>query len=128
MKKSKPTTVDEYIADAPSAVKPNLRELRALIRKTAPDAEERISYGMPYYHHRGRLAYFSYWTSHIGLYIPTPVLAEHKSELSEYETSSATVPFPLDKKLPAPLIKKLLRARMAKNKSLPGARKTKSRH
>jgi uncharacterized protein YdhG (YjbR/CyaY superfamily) len=115
--KPKPNTVDEYIAAAPTEVQPKLKELRALIQKTAAGAEERVSYGMPYYHYKGRLAYFSYWKSHIGLYVPTPVLAEHKHEMAGYETSSATVRFPLHKKLPATLIKTLIKARMSKNEA-----------
>jgi uncharacterized protein YdhG (YjbR/CyaY superfamily) len=116
MKKTqKPKDVDAYIAAAPKEVQGKLKELRAVIRKTAPAAEERLSYGMPYYACNGRLAYFSIWKSHIGLYVPTPVLEEHKSQLGAYETTSATVRFPLDKKLPVALIQKLVRARMKKN-------------
>jgi len=118
MKKT-PTTknVDTYIATAPQEVRAKLKELRTLIRKTAPSAAERISYGMPYYEYKGRLAYFSFWKAHIGLYLPTPVIAEHESELAAYETTKATIRFPLDKKLPIALIKKLIKARMKKNET-----------
>src|SRR6266849_5737612 len=115
MKTLKPRDVDAYIASAPKEVQGKLKELRAVIRKTAPAAEERLSYGMPYYACKGRLAYFSIWKSHIGFYVPTPVLAEHESDLRAYETTSATVRFPLDKKLPVALIRKLIKARMEKN-------------
>jgi uncharacterized protein YdhG (YjbR/CyaY superfamily) len=111
------TTVDAYIAAAPKEVRGKLKELRAVIRKVAPDAEERISYGMPYYGYRGRLAYFRHWKNHIGLYVPTPVIEEHKRELKEYETARATVRFPLDRKLPVGLIKKLIKARMKMNEA-----------
>ncbi len=70
---------------------------------------------MPYYSYKGRLAYFALFKGHIGLYLPPPVIAEHKSELEDYETAMATVRFPLDKKLPVVLIKKLVKARMKKN-------------
>ncbi len=92
--------VDEYIAQAPKEVQEKLQELRAVIRTTAPGAEERISYGMPYYDYKGRLVYFQLWKKHIGLYVPTPVVEEHKSELKGYETTKATVRFPLNEKLP----------------------------
>ncbi len=70
MKKiAKPKTVDAYIATAPKEVQVKLKELRAAIRKAAPGAAERISYRMPYY------------KTHIGLYGPTPIIEEHKSEL-----------------------------------------------
>ncbi|HEY2931027.1 MAG TPA: DUF1801 domain-containing protein [Acidobacteriota bacterium] len=113
----KPKSVDAYIAAAPKEVQRKLKELRATIRKTAPDAEERISYGMPYYGYKGRLAYFAAFKKHIGLYVPPPVIEEHKSELKDYETARATVRFPLDKKLPIALIRKLVRARMKKNEA-----------
>jgi uncharacterized protein YdhG (YjbR/CyaY superfamily) len=116
MKKiQKPTSVDAYIAAAPKEVQSKLQELRAAIREAAPAAEERISYGMPYYSYKGRLAYFAAFKKHLGLYVPTPVIEEHRSELEGYETTSATVRFPLDKKLPISLIKKLVKARMEKN-------------
>ncbi len=115
MEKTK--NVNEYVAKAPKKVRGKLKELRAIIKSAAPKAEERISYGMPYYAYQGRLAYFRHWKKHIGLYLPTPVIAEHKNELKDFETAKATVRFPLDKKLPVALIKKLIRARAAKNEA-----------
>ncbi len=113
----KPKSVDAYIAGAPKEVRGKLKEIRAIIRKTAPGIVERISYGMPYYGYKGRLVYFRLAKTHIGLYIPTPVIAEHKKELKGYETTSATVRLPLNSKLPLALIKKLVRARMKKNEA-----------
>ena len=113
MKKAK--DVDEYIARAPKGEREKLKQLRAIIKSVAPKAEERISYGMPYYGYKGRLAYFQLWKKHIGLYVPTPVIEEHEGELKDYETSKATVRFPLNKKLPVALIKKLVKSRVKKN-------------
>ena len=110
-----PKNVDEYIAQAPEEAQRKLQELREVIRTTAPEAEERISYGMPYYYYKGRLVYFQLWKKHIGLYVPTPVVEEHSSELKEYETTNATIRFPLNEKLPLDLIKKLVEARVRKN-------------
>ncbi|MDQ2937466.1 MAG: DUF1801 domain-containing protein [Acidobacteriota bacterium] len=118
MKKTpKPKDVDAYIAAAPKEVRAKLKELRAVIRMTAPTAMERMSYGMPYYDYKGRLAYFSNWKSHIGLYIPTPIIEEHEKELAAYETTKATVRLPLDKKLPVALIRKLVKAQLKKNEA-----------
>ena len=111
----KPENVDEYIAQAPEKAQEKLQELRAAIRSIAPEAEERISYGMPYYYYKGRLVYFQLWKNHIGFYVPSPVVEEHKSELQGYETTDATIRFPLNEKLPLVLIKKLVEARMKKN-------------
>ncbi len=107
--------VDSYIQSAPKETRGKLKDLRSVIRKVAPDAEERISYGMPYYHYKGRLVYFAAAKKHIGLYVPPPIIEEHKSELKNFETAKATVRFSIDKPLPIPLIKKLIKARMEKN-------------
>jgi uncharacterized protein YdhG (YjbR/CyaY superfamily) len=120
----KPKTVAAYIAEAPSEHRGKLRELRAVIRRAAPDAVEKISYRMPYYHYKGRLAYFALFKNHIGLYVPTPVIAEHTRELERYETSSATVRLPHGEKLPVALVRKLIRAGMAKNEEREAGRKS----
>jgi len=113
--KTAPKNVDEYIARAPKEVRGKLVELRAAIREAAPTAVESISYGMPYYDYKGRLAWFGLAKTHIGLYIRPPIVEEHKSELEGYETTESTVRFPLDKQFPITLIKKLIKARMKKN-------------
>lgn len=113
----KPKSVDEYISAAPKEVQAKLKELRAVIKKIAPLAEEKISYSMPYYGYKGRLAYFAFAKNHVGLYIPPPVIQEHKKDLEDYKTAMATIQFPLDKKLPVALIKKLIKARVKKNET-----------
>ena len=107
--------VDDYIKAAPREARAKLTQLRKIIKAATPKADERMSYGMPYYHYKGRLAYFRLATKHVGLYIPSPVIAEHKKELKGYGTSTATVRLPLNKKFPVMLIKKLIKARLKKN-------------
>lgn len=114
----KPKTVEEYISSAPQDLQPKLKQLRTIIKSIAPDAEEKLSYGMPYYGYKGRLAYFAYAKNHIGLYIPPPVIQNHKKELEKYKTATATVQFPNDQKLPIALIKKLVKARVKINEAL----------
>jgi uncharacterized protein YdhG (YjbR/CyaY superfamily) len=105
--------VDDYIANAPKEVQGRLKELRATIIAAAPNAQERISYGMPFYEYKGRLVYFQLWKKHIGIYaLATPVLEEHKSELKGYVTAKGTVRLPLDEELPIALIKKLITAQV----------------
>lgn len=111
----RPRDVDAYIAGAPEAAKLKLKQMRAAIKEAAPEAQEKISYGMPYYGYNGRLAYFRLSQNHIGLYIPPPVIREHRKELAKYATATATVRFPLHEDLPLPLIKKLVKARLRKN-------------
>lgn len=107
--------VDDYIAQAPKEVQARLQELRATIKAAAPGAQERMSYGMPYYEYKGRLVYFQLWKKHIGLYALSPDVEEYKSELQGYVNTKGTIRFPLNEKLPLPLIEKLVKARMRKN-------------
>ena len=115
MKKA-PKDVDEYIARAPKEAQNKLQKIRMAIREAAPTAVESISYGIPYYDYKGRLAWFGLAKAHIGLYVRPPVVEEHKNELADYETTKSTVRFPLDKKIPVPLIKKLIKARTKKTR------------
>jgi len=116
MKKA-PKNVDAYISEAPKEAQDKLQKIRAAIREAAPTSVESISYGMPFYDYKGRLAWFGLAKAHIGLYIRPPVIEEHKNELAGYETTKSAVRFPLDKKIPALLIKKLVKARMKKNEA-----------
>ena len=117
MKNCSAKDVDSYIASVPKEVQGKLKEIRKAIREVAPTAKESISYGMPYYDYKGRLAWFAVMKTHIGLYLRPPVIEEHKLELASYKTTKSAIHFPLDKKLPIPLIKKLLKARVKKNEA-----------
>lgn len=109
--------VDIYIQAAEGAARKKLIEVRNAIKEVAPGARERISYGMPYYDYRGRLAWFGLQTNHIGLYLRPPVIQEHSKELEGYVTTKSAVHLPLDRKIPVSLIKKLVRARMKINEA-----------
>ena len=113
--KDEPDKIDAYISAAPKEVQGKLRQVRAAIKAVAPTAIENISYKMPYFDYKGRLAWFGLQTKHIGLYIRPPVIEEHKKELAGFGTTISAVHLPLDQKIPIPLIKKLVRARMKKN-------------
>ena len=112
-----PETVDQYIIEAPEDVREKLRLLRQTILDAVPQATERISYGMPYFEYRGRLAYFSVAKRHISLFIPTPVIDEHREDLAGFHAVQATIHLPRDQDLPIALIQKLVRARAAKNEA-----------
>ena len=113
----KPKDVTAYIAAAPKEVQGKLKEIRKAIKTAAPKAQEKISYGMPYYGYKGRLAYFAYAKHHIGLYAMPPIVKEHQKELKKYRTSTATIRFPLDEKLPISLIKKLVKVGVKRNEA-----------
>lgn len=108
-------TIDDYIATFPNDIQKKLQEMRATIKETAPDAEEKISYQMPTFFLKGNLVHFAAFKNHIGFYpVPTGI-EKFKKELSAYKTSKGAVQFPLDKPLPLDLIRKILKFRLAEN-------------
>jgi uncharacterized protein YdhG (YjbR/CyaY superfamily) len=107
-------TVDEYIASSPPGVRRLLKQLRSIIRESAPQAQEKISYRMPAYALNGALVYFAAHPNHLGFY-PGGVVATFKKDLGKYRTSKGTIQFPLDKTLPVTLIRKIVKARVAQN-------------
>ena len=109
--------VDAYIQAAGEVARKKLREVRNAIRGAAPEARESISYGIPYYDYKGRLAWFGLFTNHIGLYIRPPVIQEHRKELKGYVTTKSAVHLPLDREIPSSLVRKLVRARMRMNET-----------
>ena len=113
--KGAPRTVDEYISAAPKEAQGKLREVRAAIRAAAPAAKESISYRIPYYSYRGRLAWFGLFKEHIGLFIRPPVLEEHRAELRGYAMTKSSLHLPLDRAVPTALVKRLVKAGMEKN-------------
>jgi uncharacterized protein YdhG (YjbR/CyaY superfamily) len=108
----KPENVDAYIEAAPEKLRPKLTELREIIKTIAPTAKEKISYGMPFYDYKGRLIYFAVFKNHIGVYIPPPIIDEHKKELESYKTTKSAIHLPFDKPIPLALMKKLIKAKM----------------
>jgi len=109
--------VDAYIRAAPKESRAKLLQLRRIIKATAPGAKEGISYRIPYYDYYGALVWFAAFKNHIGIFLRPPVIAEHKHELKGYETTKSAVHLPMNKPLPVTLIKKLVKARIAKNKA-----------
>ncbi len=111
----KPKSVDAYIKAAPREAQAKLKHIRKIIKAAAPKATERISYGIPYYDHVGRLAYFMLARAHIGLYLMPPVVAKYRRELAGYATSKSTIRLPLGEKIPVMLVRKLIKASVAHN-------------
>jgi uncharacterized protein YdhG (YjbR/CyaY superfamily) len=110
--------VDAYIAAAPKAQQPALRQLRQAIKSAAPKAEEKISYKMPFYSYHGRLIYFAAHRTHIGMY---PIIGREKElyadELKPYLAEKATLQFPTGQPLPIALVKKVIQARAKENET-----------
>ncbi len=114
-KPTAPTTIDDYIAGFPPGVRRLLRQVRDTIRKTAPKAEEKISYQIPMFVLHGNLVHFGAFESHIGFY-PTPTgLKEFEKELSKYAGAKGSVRFPLNQPMPLALITRIVTFRVRKN-------------
>lgn len=112
---SKATNVDMYIAGFPEATQMLLDQVRAVIKKAAPGAEETISYMMPAYKLHGMLVYFAGYKGHIGFYPGSGAIEAFKSELKGYKLSKGTLQLPLDKPLPKTLISNIVKYRVKEN-------------
>lgn len=123
-KTQKINTVDAYINAFQEPVRAKLEEMRQLISKAAPGAVEGIGYGMPGYKYLGRpLVYFAGYAGHIGFYATPTGHEAFKKELAGYKTGKDSVQFPLDKKLPAALIRRIVAFRLKENEALTTAKK-----
>ncbi len=115
MEKGHLTTVDEYIAQFPENVQQLLVKIRAVIKESAPEAVEKISYQMPGYYLKGTLVWFGAHAHHIGFYPTGSGIAAFTEELSDYKQSKGAVQFPLDKPIPYELISKIVKFKIAEN-------------
>ena len=111
-----PKNIDEYIAAFPIHVQEILENIRATIRKAAPEAEETISYQMPTFKLQGNyLIYFAAFKKHIGVYPRTTGDEAFQQALSVYEGAKGSYKFPLDKPIPFDLITKIVEFRIKEN-------------
>ncbi len=130
MRKAKsgaPKDIDEYLAGVPEPARSTLKKLRAMIRTAAPaEATEAISYGMPAFKYKGSLVAFAAFSDHCSLFpMGSAAIEKFKKELEGYQTSKGTIRFPVDKPLPAALLKKIVKARVAANEDKEKAKKEK---
>jgi len=113
--KGNPTTFDEYIAQFEEDVQHILVNIRAVIKETAPQAVEKISYHMPSFYLNGGLVWFAAYKHHIGFYPKTSAMQADIKELSAYKGTKGSVHFPLDKPIPYELISKIVKVRVSEN-------------
>ena len=110
-----PTNIDDYLSRVSDDKRAALEQLRATIRAVVPTAEECISYQMPAFRHEGRvLVYFAAAANHCAFY-PGGMVNDFKDELEAYETSKGTIRFQPERPLPASLVRKIVKARVAQN-------------
>jgi len=105
----RPRTIDEYVDQQDVAVRPRLREMRAILRSALPEAEERISWSMPTYWQGKNIIHFAASKKHLGLYPGGEATAVFAEALKEYDVSKGTIRLPYDRELPAELIEKIAR-------------------
>jgi uncharacterized protein YdhG (YjbR/CyaY superfamily) len=126
MQKNSLKTIDDYLAAVPEDKRAALENLRRMIKSAAPKATETISWQMPSFRHQGLLVGFAAFKEHCSLFpMSSTVIAAHRKDLAGYATSKGTIRFTVDKPLPAALVKKLVKARIAENEAKQKTREAK---
>src|SRR5262245_51447558 len=116
--RSQATTIDEYLSALKGDQRAALVKLRKAIRAAAPKAEECISYQLAAFRQNGMLVAFGATPSHCAFYLMSSTTVESfKHLLGDYDTSKGTIRFPANRPLPAALVRKLVKARIAENES-----------
>ena len=123
--KKSPQTIDEYMANFPAQAQAVMQRMRDLIHEIAPEATEKISYGIPTFLLGQNLVHFAAYKNHIGFYPASSGIAHFEEELKDYETSKGTVRFPLDKPIPYDLVRRITEFRVAENRARAKAKKSK---
>jgi uncharacterized protein YdhG (YjbR/CyaY superfamily) len=115
--KAVPKSVDEYLARVPQPARSTLKKVRAAIRSALPhEATEAISYQIPAFKYKGRpLVWFAAFSNHCSLFPTASLIAAFKNQLKAFQVSKGTIQFPVDKPLPAALLKKMVKMRLAQN-------------
>lgn len=119
--------VRAYVDGHPAPARRALIAIRAAIRAVAPDAIEGVAYGIPAFKLGDRpLVYYAAFKHHTSLYpITATIRTAHAGALKGYKTSTGTVQFPLDRPLPVPLIKRLVKARVTEVQATNAKRRQK---
>ncbi len=112
-----PKTVDQYLARVPEPARSTLERMRAIIRSAAPkETTEKIGYGMPTFHYKRSLVALGAFKDHCSLFpMGSSVLNEIADDIEKYQVSKGTLHFPIDKPMPAALVKKIVKLRVAQN-------------
>ena len=126
MKSAAARDVDEYLAGVPKEARVVLEKLRRTIKAAAPMASEVISYQMPMYKHHGMVIGFAAFKDHCSIFPGSAVMDAHKEELKRYSTSKGTIRFPVNKPLPAALVRKLVKTRIRENEARAAKRRERS--
>ncbi|GHU92815.1 hypothetical protein FACS189479_02790 [Spirochaetia bacterium] len=108
-------TIDEYIAAFEPEVQRTLIEIRNFIKNEAPDATEKISYGMPTFYQNGNLVHFAAFKDHYGFFPSPSGIDAFEEELAPYRSGKGTLRFSMDKPIPWEIVKKVVQFRIKEN-------------
>ncbi|MGB2592339.1 MAG: DUF1801 domain-containing protein [Candidatus Acidiferrum sp.] len=112
--KKLPKTIDEYLALVPEPARTTLETMRAVIRSVAPpEATEVISYRIPAFKYKQVLVWFAAFSDHCSFFPTAAVIEQFRDDLKPYPISKGTIQFPVDKPLPASLVRRMVKARLA---------------
>ena len=106
-KNTRPTTAEQYIAQAPVEALPHLRKLRAILQDAAPKAQEVIKWGSPFFVEPRFLFSYSAFKSHLGFYPHQASLEAFREELKDYKTTKRSLQIPYTEPLMENLIKRI---------------------
>jgi uncharacterized protein YdhG (YjbR/CyaY superfamily) len=109
-----PKNIDDYLAAVPEPARSTLQKVRAAIRSAVPPGTiETISYRIPAFKHNEVLIWFAAFAHHCSIFPTARVIEQFNNDLKPFTISKGTIQFPTDKPLPAALIKKMVKARLA---------------
>lgn len=112
-------TTAEYLSSLIGKTKSATKELRSIIKKAAPKAEEVISYNIPAFKSEGRIIiWYAGWKEHVSLYPLSTAMMKAIKGLADYKSSKGTVKIPLGEKLPAAMITKIVKFRLKELKEM----------
>lgn len=111
------TDVDTYIQQFDGDIAKRLNTIRQIVRESAPTAEEKLSYGMPYYNLNGRLVYYAVFDHHIGFYPMPSAIVAFQDELIDFVHAKGSIQFPHARPLPTELIERMVKFRVLENEA-----------
>lgn len=116
MEEKKIESIDEYILNYSPDIQNILQMLRKVIKESAPEATEKISWDMPTFVLHGNLVHYAVNKGYIGLYPGDTGVSAFNVELTDYKTTKGSIHLPLNKPMPYELIKQIVEYRVAENK------------
>lgn len=123
---SRVTTIDEYLATLTPPQRAFMQKLRKLIHSIAPEAEECITYSIPGFRQNGPFVAFAAFKNHYSLFpMGGAAIEKFKRELKHFETNKGTIRFTEEEPLPASLIRKIIKYRLAIDAAKAEAKKSK---